>query len=575
MRWFARVRTLQLLALGFILAGVLAAGQRRDGSRSSGTPVSFENVARAAGLDFVHVNGASAEKYLAETMGSGGLFFDYDNDGWIDVFLVDGGSLADRQAAGRARHRLYRNRRNGTFEDVTTRAHISHGAYGMGACAADYDNDGFDDLYITNLGPNVLYHNNGDGTFADVTKAAGVGSPLWSTSCAFADVDNDGRVDLFVTNYVDAAVDNNKFCGDPGRRLRVYCHPLNYNPLPNVLYHNNGNGTFSDVSAQAGIGAYRGNGLGVVVGDYDDDGWPDVFVANDTMPNFLFHNEGKGLFREVGLLAGVAVANDGKARAGMGVDFGDYDGDGRLDLVVTNHEFEAASLFRNLGARLFAESTAESGIGPPTLPFVGFGVVFVDYDNDGKLDLAIVNGHVVENTAQFRPSSSYAQRRLLLRNTGDRRFADVSHLSGSGFGVEKVGRTLVAGDIDNDGDLDLLVTHSGQVVDLLRNEGGNRGNAVLVRLVGKRSNHDGIGAKLQITAAGTKQLRYVKAGSSYLGQNDMRVHVGVGDAQRVDRLEIRWPSGQVDVATNVAVNSIVTVVEGEGIAKRIPFVTRK
>jgi hypothetical protein len=535
----------------------------------------FQNIATTAGLDFIHTNGASPDKHLAEIMGSGGLFFDYDNDGWIDVFVVDGGSLADRQVAGRARHRLFRNRQNGAFEDVTSKSRISHSQYGMGACAADYDNDGFDDLYITNVGPNVLYHNNGDGTFDDVTQKAGVGAPLWSTSCAFADFDNDGRVDLFITNYVDATVDNNKFCGDPTRRLRSYCHPLNYKPLPSVLYHNNGNGTFSDASAQSGIGTYRGNGLGVVVADYDDDGWPDVFVANDTTPNFLFHNEGKGVFREVGLLAGVAVANNGKPKAGMGTDFGDYDGDGLLDLVVTNHEFESTSLFRNLGGGLFAESTVESGTGPTTLPYVGFGTVFLDYDNDARLDLAIVNGHVVDNTAQFRPSSKYAQPRFLFRNTGNRRFADVTRSAGPGFAVEKVGRTLVAGDIDNDGDLDLLVTNTGQAADLLRNDGGNRGAAVLIRLVGKRSNRDGIGAKLQIKTGTTTQLRYVKAGSSYLGQNDMRMHVGVGDATLIDRLEVRWPSGQVDTAARVPVNSIITVVEGEGISRRVPFAAKR
>jgi enediyne biosynthesis protein E4 len=567
-----------ILALGLVLGGVFVSGQRDQGPASPGSQppsVSFQNIASTAGLDFVHTNGGSPEKHLAEIMGSGGLFLDYDNDGWIDVFLVDGGSLADPQVAGRARHRLFRNRQNGTFEDVTAKARIRHSQYGMGACAADYDNDGFDDLYITNVGPNVLYHNNGDGTFDDVTQKAGVGSPLWSTSCAFADFDNDGRVDLFITNYVDASVDNNKFCGDPTRRLRSYCHPLNYKPLPSVLYHNNGSGTFSDVSAQAGIGTYRGNGLGVVVADYDDDGWPDVFVANDTTPNFLFHNEGKGVFREVGLLAGVAVANNGKAKAGMGTDFGDFDGDGLLDLVVTNHEFESTSLFRNLGGGLFAESTVESGIGPTTLPYVGFGAVFLDYDNDARLDLAIVNGHVVDNTAQFRPSSKYAQPRFLFRNTGNRRFVDVTRSAGPGFAVEKVGRTLVAGDIDNDGDLDLLVTNTGQAADLLRNDGGNRGGAILIRLIGKRSNRDGIGAKLQIKTGTTTHVRYVKAGSSYLGQNDMRVHVGVGDATLIDRLEVRWPSGQMDTATRVPVNSIVTVVEGEGVSRRVPFVAKR
>src|SRR4029450_8452736 len=338
----------------------------------------------------------------------------------------------------------------------------------MGACAADYDNDGFDDLYITNLGPNVLYHNNGDGTFDDVTKKAGVGSPLWSTSCAFADFDNDGRVDLFITNYVDASVDNNKFCGDPTRRLRSYCHPLNYKPLPSVLYHNNGNGTFSDVTAQAGIGTYRGNGLGVVVADYDDDGWPDIFVANDTTPNFLYHNEGKGVFKEVGLLTGVAVARDAATRAGMGTVFGDSGGDGRLDLFVTNHEMEMHSLFHNLGGGLFEDVTSRSGVGLETLPFVGFGTVFLDDDNDGDLDLAIANGHVLDNSGHFRPGLKEAQRKLLFRND-DGRFKEVGRLSGPGFAVEKIGRALAVADIDNDGGLDLLFVNNGDDVDLLRN----------------------------------------------------------------------------------------------------------
>ena len=281
-------------------------------------------------------------------------------------------------------------------------------------------------------------------------------------------------------------------------------------------------------------------------------------------------------FSEVGLLAGVAVANDGKAKAGMGTDFGDYDGDGRLDLVVTNHEFEINSLFRNLGGGLFAESTVESGIGPATLPYVGFGAVFLDYDNDARLDLAIVNGHVVDNTAQFRPSSKYAQPQAAVSQyDGNRRFVDVTRSAGPGFAVEKVGRTLVAGDIDNDGDLDLLVTNNGQAADLLRNDGGNRGSAILIRLIGKRSNRDGIGAKLQIKTGTTTHVRYVKAGSSYLGQNDMRVHVGVGDATLIDRLEVRWPSGQMDTATRVPANSVVTVVEGEGISRRVPFVAKR
>ncbi|MGH9147951.1 MAG: CRTAC1 family protein [Vicinamibacterales bacterium] len=558
------------------LAITRAAGERQDSHRQSkpttaGQQVSFENIGARVGIDFQHTNGASPEKFLAETMGSGGLFFDYNNDDGADVFLVDGGSLADRQVAGRARHRLYRNRQDGTFEDVTATSGIRHREYGMGACAADYDNDGWADLYVTNFGPNTLYRNKGDGTFADVTSPAGVGWPSWSTSCAFLDVDRDGDLDLFVTNYLDAGVNNNRFCGNPTQRIRIYCHPLNYKGLPSVLYRNNVKVGFSDVCAEAGVAKYSGNGLGVAVGDYDDDGWPDVFVANDAVPNFLFHNEGNGKFREVALLAGVSVASDGKARAGMGTDFGDYDGDGRLDLFVTNHEFETHSLFRNLGNGLFGDATAESRIGPPTLPLVGFGTVFLDYDNDGSLDIVIVNGHVVDNTALFRPGSSHAQRRLLLRNQGDRRFAEVGALSGPGFAAPKVGRTVAAADVDMDGDQDLLVTNNGQSTDLLRNDGGSRGHALVVRTVGRKSNRDGIGTRLRLTSGTNTYLREVKSGSSYLGQNDLRQHFGLGRTERIDQLELRWPSGQLEVLRDVPIDHFITVVEGQGVTRRTRF----
>jgi hypothetical protein len=445
----------------------------------------------------------------------------------------------------------------------------------MGGCAADYDNDGWVDVYFTNVGPNALYRNTGRGTFEDVTRTANVGSPLWSTSCAFADVDRDGNIDLFVTNYVEMGMKSEQFCGDPERRLRVYCHPLTYQPLPNILYHNNGDGTFTDIAARSGIGGYKGNGLGVTIADYDDDGWPDVFVANDSLPNFLFHNEGNGRFREVGLLAGVAVATDGKARAGMGTDFGDFDGDGRLDLVVTNHEFEGATLFRNLGGGLFGEVTPTSGILAATLPLVGFGTVFFDYDNDGRLDLGIVNGHVIDNTSAFREGSRHAQRRLLFHNAGMGRFENVSGVSGEAFAVERVGRTLVAADIDNDGDLDLLVTNSGQPAELLRNDGSVSGNALLVRLVGTKSNRDGIGTRLRVTTGTKTQIRESKAGSSYLGQNDSRVHFGLGSADFVDRLEIRWPSGRIETAERIPADSVVTFEEGAGLTRRTPLAERQ
>ncbi len=569
------MRALELVGATVILAALpLAVRPSRSTPLpppSPGSAALFENVARAAGVDFKPINGASLDKHLVETMGSGGLFFDFDDDGWTDIFLVDGGSLAVPDVARRSRHRLYRNRGNGTFDDVTGSSGIMPHGYGMGACAADYDNDGRVDLYVTGFGENTLYRNTGRGQFRDVTRPAGVQASQWSTSCAFADFDRDGFVDLFVTRYVDAAMGNNKYCGDPARGLRVYCHPLNYQGLTSILYHNNHNGTFTDVSVPAGIAKYRGNGLGVVVGDYDDDGRPDVFVANDSVPNFLYHNEGNGTFKEVALVAGVAVANDGKPRAGMGTDFGDYDGDGRMDLAIGNHEFETASLFRNLGNGLFLDATSESRIGTPTLPYVTFGLAWLDYDDDGKLDLAMANGHVIDNTALVRPGSMYAQPRLLFHNNGDRTFTDVSREAGQAFAAAKVGRTLVVGDVDNDGSPDILVTNNGESVDLLRNRNDHRNNAVIVHVIGRQSNRDGIGAKLRLTAGTTTQVREVRAGSSYLGQNDTRVHFGLGAATRIDRLEIRWPSGQVDVASNISGNQIVHMTEGQGVTGRVPL----
>ena len=440
----------------------------------------------------------------------------------------------------------------------------------MGACAGDVDNDGRPDLFVTGYGGNALYHNDGDGVFSDVTREAGVGPARWSTSCAFLDADRDGDLDLFVANYLDAARTNNRFCGDPQRRIRVYCHPLNYKGLPSLLYRNNGKGAFTDVSAAAGLTPYVGNGLGLAVGDYDDDGLPDVFVANDAVPNFLFHNKGGGTFEEVGLAAGVAVARDGKPRAGMGTEFADYTGDGRLDLVVTNHEFETHSLFRNEGGGLFTDTTIESGLGPPTLPFVGFGVAFFDFDNNGTLDLSIINGHVIDNTALFRSGSTHAQRKLLFRNLNGRRMQEIGRDAGPGFAPPGVGRTLIAGDVDNDGDVDLLVTNNGGVPELLRN-GTRGGHAIVLRLMGVTSNRDALGARVSVTAGGRTQVREVKSGSSYLGQNDLRVHVGLGDAASVDRVDIRWPAGRSERIEKVAANQLVTVQEGRGVVASVPF----
>jgi hypothetical protein len=560
-----------------VIGGIGTAARQRAQAPPIPAPT-FRDVASTAGLDFVHVNGASDERFFPEIMGPGGLFLDFDNDGWLDVFLVDGGSFANPAVARRARHRLYRNRRNGTFEDVTGRSNIQHRDYGMSACAGDVDNDGLTDLYITNVGPNALYRNTGGGRFAEVPKAGGADTALWSTSCAFVDIDRDGDLDLFVTNYVDAPTTRsptpakNPFCGSAGPpAIRDYCHPLIYHPLPSVLYRNTGKGAFEDVSMQAGIAPHLGNGLGVAVSDMDEDGWPDVFVANDGTPNFLFHNNTNGTFTEIGGLAGVAVASDGKARAGMGTAFGDFAGTGRPGLIVTNHETEMHSLFLNQGAQLFSDSTIRSGIGPATRPYVGFGVVFFDYDNDGRLDVSIVNGHVMANVAKFRAGGKLAQRKLLLRNDTGERFVDVTKDAGPGFAVEGVGRALAAGDVDNDGDLELLVTNNGERANLLLNDGGNASNALLVQLDGTKSNRSAIGARIVLTAGQRTQMREVQSGSSYLAQNDLRAHIGLGRAERAERLEIRWPSGLKESIENLAANQIVTIREGKGIVKQVPF----
>jgi len=563
-----RVAMLPGFIAAFIIVGVMTSV---SSAWQQGTTVVFSNVAAQAGINFKHENGASPQKFMPETMGAGALIFDYDNDGWPDIFLVNGGSFVDSKVAAVARHRLYHNNRNATFTDVTAASGIGVSGFAMGACSADYDNDGFPDLYVTGVTSNKLYHNNGRGGFVDVTAKAGAGGAgVWSSSCAFGDIDNDGNVDLFVTNYVDFTVENNKYC-TAGGGVRTYCHPNVYHPLPSILYHNNGDGTFSDITKEAGVYRTDGNGLGVVFGDYDNDGWTDIYVANDSVPNFLFHNKGKGIFEEVGFRAGVAVGAEGRPLAGMGTDMGDINGDGLLDIFVTNLDKETHSLFRNMGKGLFANVTFESGVGQATLPFVGFGAAFFDYDNDGDLDLAIADGDIIDNVKLFRDNTTYEQRNLLLQNDGSGRFHDVGPTSGPGFALKKVSRTLAVGDLDNDGDLDILIGNNGQTADLLRNDGGNRSNALLIRTVGVKSNRDGIGARLKLTVNGKVLLRHIKAGSSYQGQNDLRAHFGLGTAKMAERLEILWPSGTVDSVENVEANQILTISEGRGVTAKEPF----
>ena len=560
--------TFALVALGGAYWASFASGFQ------DAAAVRFTNIAAEAGISFQHENGATPEKYLPETMGGGGLIFDYDNDTWPDILLINGGSFADEDVQRGARHRLYRNNSDGTFTDRTDDAGLGISGFGMGACSADYDNDGWVDLYITSVDANRLYRNTGEGSFIDRTSESGVGFDEWSASCAFGDVDRDGDVDLYVTNYVDFRFDNNKYCGDEITNERVYCHPNVYNGLSDVLYRNNGDGTFNDVSREAGVYTTQGKGLGVVFGDYDDDGWVDIYVANDSVRNFLFHNTGDGTFEEVGLLAGVALGEEGKPLAGMGTDLGDIDNDGLLEVIVTNLSRQTHNLYRNLGNGFYIDATFPSGVGTATLPFVGFGTAFFDYDNDTDLDLAIANGDVIDNIELFRDDTTYPQRNLLLANDGTGRFEDVGLRSGPGFDLEKVGRALAVGDLDNDGDLDLLIVNSGQTADLLRNDGGNQNNSILVRLVGEESNRDGIGARLRLEVDGKTLSRDLKAGSSYLAQNDLRVHFGLGQSESANRLEVAWPSGTVDAVENLGANQVITVSEGRGAISRDPYPAR-
>ncbi|HET9220509.1 MAG TPA: CRTAC1 family protein [Terriglobia bacterium] len=535
-------------------------------------PVQFSDVAEKIGVTFKHENGASPDKLLPETMSAGVIIFDYNNDGLPDLFFVNGGSFVDKKVAAGAHHRLYRNTGDGKFADVTASSGIGTFGFGMGGCAADYDNDGWPDLYVTAVGGNKLYRNTRNNSFVDVTNAAGVGAGLWSASCAFGDIDNDGSVDLYVIRYVNFAPDNIKVCM-LFQDVRSYCHPNVYSSVPDILFRNKGDGTFTDVTKEAGV--YKaGNGLGVVFGDYDDDGWIDIYVANDATPNFLFHNKGKGVFEEVGLWSGTAVGIDGKPLAGMGTDMGDVNGDGLLDIFVTNLDGQTHSLYKNLGKGLFTNVTFSSGIAEATLPYAGWGTAFFDYDNDGDLDLAVANGDVLDNAKLIRDNSSYEQLNLLLRNDGAGKLASVGPVSGSGFALKKASRALAVADLDNDGDLDIVVSNVGARADVLQNDGGNRSNSILVRVVGSSSNHDGIGARLKLSVGGKTLVREVKAGSSYLAQNDLRVHFGLGNAAKADRLEIRWPGGPVEVIENIEGNCIVTIRQGDGVIRSVPFEQR-
>jgi len=515
------------------------------------------DVTKALGIDFVHQNGVTPEKRLPETYGSGGALLDFDDDGDQDAYLINSGDLL--KGRGEAINRLYRN--DGVrFVDVTQAAGVPGREFGMGAMAGDYDNDGDQDIYVTNWGEDILYRNEGDGTFTEVTHQAGLGNPQWGSSAAFFDYDNDGWLDLFVVNYVDFTIENHPWCGHPVLKLRFYCDPRQHNPTRDILYRNNGDGTFIDVSEEAGI-VHAGNGLGVHCWDYEDDGDMDVYVTNDMNPNFFYENQGDGYFEEIGLFSGAALSADGASMAGMGVDSGDYDNDGDLDLFVTNYQLENNTLYRNDGM-IFSEVSFSAGIGETSLNYLGFGTGFLDYDNDGWLDLFITNGHVHDNIEEYDEIVTYAQKPQMFRNEAGK-YVERSQELGQPFGEYYVGRGASFGDLDLDGDVDIVVMSSGCPVKVLRNDGGNARSWLQVRLEGRRSNRDGIGAKVYVQAGDWRGFQQVKAGTGYQSCSQKAPFFGLADATRVDRLEIRWPSGQVQVLENVPVNQILRVVEPE------------
>ncbi len=523
----------------------------------------FLDVTESAGIKFVHTDGRSGVRLFNEFLGSGGGFFDYDGDGDLDIYLVNG-AIQIEASNGKTPHNvLYRNNGDGSFTDVTESAGVGSKSYGVGATVGDYDNDGDTDLYVTNFGEDQLYQNNGDGTFTDVTKQVGVGNLNWGTSCAFADVDNDGYLDLYVANY--AVYDPKKDIRCEERGVHVYCGPHAYPAVHDTFYKNNGDGTFIDVSV-----LFRPpdmlpmHGLGVTFGDYDGDGDSDIYVANDQDPNFLFQNEGKGKFLEVALISGVCYNDMGKEEAGMGTDFGDYNNDGKFDLTVSNYQTETNTLYHNHDSSFFVDNTIPSGIAEITHGYLGWGIKFFDCDNDGYQDIFVANGHLMDNISVLEKHVSYPQRNLLFRNLGDGTFANVMPETG-GLALNKVSRGAAIGDYDNDGDLDILVTNCNERPDLLQNTVGNQNNWVQIQVVGEKSNRSGIGAKVKVVTGDHVQYREVQSGGSYLSFHDLRVHFGVENAERIDLLEVRWATGEIDSGTNLSVNQRYLVVEGSEI----------
>jgi enediyne biosynthesis protein E4 len=553
-----------LLSLVALLILGLPSDSPSQGNGSKRTVVTFEDVTKTSGIVWVHNNAHSPERFLPETVGAGCAFFDYDNDGWMDIFLVNSGASDFYSPATPLKNALYHNNHDGSFTDVTDKAGLSGGRFGMGVAVADYDGDGWQDLYVTNYGPNVLYRNNGNGTFTDVTDKAGVVTQGWSTCAVWFDYDNDGKLDLFVSSFVSFDKSQHLLCVDKTMTQNYYCIPRIFKPRASYLFHNNGNGSFTDVSTESGITASPGKSFGVVATDVNNDGLLDLFVANDTLPNFLFINKGGGKFEEVGLQAAVAYSEAGKPRSGMGVDATDYDGDGWQDLFVANIDQEFFSLYHNEKDLTFTDEPGE--IGPATQLLSGWGLKFFDYDDDGDPDLLLVNGHPDDLIEMKASRVKYKEPLLLFENTGTG-FKNVSAQSGNVFTKQFSGRGMAVGDFDNDGDLDVLISNNGEAPLLLRNEGGNRNNWLGLQLVATKSNPGAAGAIITWQAAGMKRSRLRTAGGSYLSSSDPRELLGLGAASKLENVEIRWPSGKVDKLTDLPVNRYVKVVEGSGLVK--------
>jgi hypothetical protein len=525
---------------------------------------------RQADIPFTHANSATSRKYLPETMGGGVALLDYDNDGRLDIFFVNGARIEDPMPRGHAPdksdgkywNRLYHQKTDGTFEDVTEKAGLTgmpQNRYGMGVAVGDFDNDGFPDLYVTGYGGNTLYRNNGDGTFSDVTARAGVGGDGWSTSAGFFDFDNDGRLDLFVARYLQWSFDDDRFCGEKKPGGRAYCHPDNFKGATNLLFHNEGNGVFTEVSRKAGIANAEGKALGVAFGDFDGDGWPDIYVANDSVACFLYRNNRDGTFTDVALEAGVGFNEDGKTFAGMGVDFADYDNDGWPDITVTDLSDQRYLLYRNSGDGTFTDMTNTSGVGRASLKYSGWSTRFVDLDNDGWKDIFVAQGHVMDNIEVTSPNLEYLQPPLVLRNLRGR-FSGVD--AGPSLKSRWAGRGAAFGDLDGDGAIDIVVANIGQKAYILRNAGAGRNGWIGIRPRGRKSNRDGIGSRVKVvSASGAAQYYSVSTAAGYLSASDKRLVVGLGADRLARSVEIRWPSGAFQRFENVPAGKWIDAVE--------------